>query len=251
VAVLDGPLRPDGDVGASAAAVDTFALVVAPPLTSSSSPSSPSSAVARGLLLGPAAQAGPPPPQPNTPPLFLLYLVADVSHLPPNEASAEDVLAPVLTRLAKRGEGEEGQDRRPNVLEAVFYSQHGGEDEGEGEGESATVSPPPPSGLVVCPGPDEVAPGVAGYVKAWAAAEALYRRHFPGLPWFGEQRPGAGGGFVAEGDAEDGAAEGGAGLGGGGVEQSSDPPTEGLDAIDELSSALAALGEDLEGGKRG
>jgi hypothetical protein len=247
VAVLDGPLRPDGDVGASAAAVDTFALVVAPPSTSSSS------VVARGLLLGPAAQAGP-PPQPGAPPSsFLLYLVADVSHLPPPELSAEALLAPVLTRLARRGDGEE--DRRPRVLEAVFYSQHGGGDEEGGEGAAAvSPPPPPPSGLVVCPGPDEVAPGVAGYVKAWAAAEALYRRHFPGLPWFGEQqRPGggAGGGFVGE-DAEGDDAEDGEGAGlGGGAEQSSDPPTEGLDAIDELSSALAALGEDLEGGKRG
>jgi hypothetical protein len=253
VALLDGPLRPEGDGGASSAP-DSFALLVAPPAASSAAASSAAASsaaaavVTRGLLLGPSAQAGPPAPA-GARPLFLLYLVADVSHLD-GAASAEDVLAPALTRLAARGAAAEESGRaaergaaagRPRVLAAAFYSQEGEAAAGPGGDDD---EPALPGGLVACPGPEEVAPGVAGYVGAWAAAERLYRRHFPGLPWLGEQPPppaGVGGKAEDEKAAAAAAEEEGDGGGGGGGGPSSDPPTEGLDAIDELSSALAAL----------
>jgi hypothetical protein len=301
VAVLDGPLRPEAGGGSSSGgrAGDALALLVAPPCAAATAPP----AVVRGLMLGPAAQAGPAPSllaQPGGP-FYLLYLVADVSHLvlvagggggplaatagggSPSSggddsqrapaaaaaaaapaSSAEAVLAPVLEQLATRGGGgaslEASESVRPRVLEAVFYTQwpSGGE-EGGGSGEAAALpTAAPPEGLVVCPGPDEVAPGVAGYVKAWAAAERLYRRHFPGLAWLGEEgkqqqedgtaarceeaeeeQEGGGGTRSAGAAGRDGDAR----ARGGAEDAASDPPTEGMDAIDELSSALAALGE--------
>jgi hypothetical protein len=293
VAVLDGPLRPESGGGAAAAA-DALALLVAPP-SGATSPGAAAAVVVRGLMLGPAAQVGPAPTAARPGPFYLLYLVADVTHLVGGGGaggwaaaaaaaaataapSAESVLAPVLSQLAVRG-GDESECR-PRVLEAVFYTQWpvGSEAQGQEQGGSraaaaaAADGQPPHDGLVVCPGPDEVAPGVAGYVHAWAAAEQLYRRHFPGLAWLGEepQRRGEGGeeeeeeGAEARRAAEEEQAPASAAGGeasaqpansardarAGGDEASEDPGTEGMDAIEELSSALAAL-EELDAGGQG
>jgi hypothetical protein len=267
VCLLDGPLV-EGD---------SSLLFVAPPPgpAGNSGGHNSSSCVVRGLQVGSALQVAPAGK-------FLLYLTAEYPSDPQGRGQAhgvdaEALLRPALDALAGTGElrplldgdeesggssggragagGEEAAGspdegaaarQRPKVLAAAFYTQR--------------LQPAPPAGaasagstLIACPGPDG---GLVGYGPALEAAEALFRRHFPALPWLtdppppgkpaggedGEQRDGddsaegTSGGETGGGEAAAAAAAGGGDYGEEDEEDS---------AIDELQAALLELGMGL------
>jgi hypothetical protein len=255
--LLDGPL----------AEGDSSLLFVAPP-GQGSGPAAASSGgsggsqgpVVRGLQVGAAMQVA-------APGRSLLYLTALVEAPGAGaSASAEALLRPVLEAVADTtklwpaaarrggGGGEPGSSSsgtpRPKALAAAFYTQP--------VGSPAAAA----GGVLACQGPDG---GLVGYSRVLATTEALFRAHFPGLPWISEaapsQRRGGGGGGGGGGGAGAGAAgsddgehgeegeeagpgDGGSGgPGGGGGEYDGD---ESDGAIDELQAALLELGLGLE-----
>jgi hypothetical protein len=293
VCVLDGPLR-EGEGSL---------LLVAPPGGFADSGDGGGgwrrNCVVRGLMLGPALQVA---PQGR----FLLYLsallpagaaaAAASSGLPAGAPAAEQLLRPVvealtltdgLRRVGAGGGADEAAapgtsgdsapaagPRRPAALAVAYYTQRldsaatdafedtgppgGSGDAGRGGGATAALR-----GVVACPGPDG---RLAGYSSVLSAAEALFRRRFPGLPWLSDSPPfapkTARGGDGGDGDeagatqphggaaAEEGSDSGGGGGGGGGA-YGGDDGDDDDEAIDELQAALLELGMSLPGGPEG
>ena len=229
--------------------------------------------VVRGLQVGPALQAAPAG-------RWLLYLSAILA---PGcgadaDADAEALLRPALEAVAdatalgsscgggsgaaaaaSAGNLAEGGRRRPRVLAAAFYLQRldGAPGAAAAAAAAATDANDSSSGVIACPGPDGA---LVGFSAALAAAEALFRRRFPALPWLSDAAPApreaAAAAAAADGDAagDDSRAEGADGEGAGGTGAGAGATAGGADddgdddeaaAIDELTAALAELGMEL------
>lgn len=270
-------------------------LFVAPPPGPSTGGGLPH-AVVRGLQVGPAMQVVPPGRQL----VYVSAAVPARAGAPQQQqADAEQLLRPVVDSLLRTDDlrlvsaggdsggcagGEAGvasgdlHDGRPKALAVAYYMQRltqphsaaaaaaasraamalGASGSGCAAGTGDGGEPPFGGGNVICcRGPDG---GLVGYREAVAAAEKLFRSHFPDLPWHTDPPPvpalRRGTLSAAAGDSEEGAdgeagdgreaagpsqgtSDGGAASATGAGEGDNDEEDA---AIDELQAALLELG---------
>jgi hypothetical protein len=147
------------------------------------------------------------------------------------------------------------QAGKPSVLAACFYSlQHSRGGTGHAQQQHVIACEP------------AAAPGFAGYSSSVDAAAALFRQHFPGVPWLSDpaapqlptsrQAPAAGAGAdgAAAAGSEDAGASGAADTATAATAAAAAAAMAGqgasddeLDAIDELAAALAELSSSIGG----
>jgi hypothetical protein len=270
--------QPQGQAVARAVAVldrslvegDTSLLLVMPPGTLGPE----QAAVIRGLQLGHALAVAPPGN-------FLLYLSAFLPDGADAAAQgtplAEQVLRPALEALAALQDLQPfGAPSQPDGTPAATSSRGSAAEQGEQQQQEeqdvaqAAASSSRARALAACfyvvvhetheaaadaAGQQHIvrcasapAAGFAGFTPSIAAAEALFRQHFPDLPWLTEPlakaaaAAAAGGTSTLEntGEAGSGQAAAGGAADYGGVDDDE------LDAIDELTAALADLSAGFE-----